>query len=81
MAERHVRVWGPPFAAVQGLRESRGQGTDAVTLARQGARVTGVDFSPTALRRFHALAEQCGVEAASVESDAQNLPQDTRWLL
>jgi SAM-dependent methyltransferase len=51
-------------------------GCDAITIARQGARVTGVDFSPTALRRFHALAEQCGVEVASVESDAQDLPRD-----
>jgi ubiquinone/menaquinone biosynthesis C-methylase UbiE len=49
-------------------------GCDAITMARQGATVTGVDFSPAALKRFHSLAEQCGVTVASVESDAQDLP-------
>jgi SAM-dependent methyltransferase len=50
-------------------------GCDAITMARQRARVTGVDFSPTALRRLRELAERCGVEVAAVESDAQDLPR------
>lgn len=49
-------------------------GCDAITLARRGARVTGVDFSPTALSRLRDLAERCGVEVATVEADARALP-------
>ena len=49
-------------------------GCDAITLARQGARVTGVDFSAAALARFRALARDCGVEVSTVESDASDLP-------
>ncbi len=49
-------------------------GCDAITLARQGARVTGVDFSPTALTRLRELAVRCGVEVATIEADARALP-------
>jgi len=51
-------------------------GCDAITMARQGARVTGVDFSPTALSRLRALAAECGVEVATREADARELPAD-----
>jgi len=44
-------------------------GTDTVSLARAGARVTGVDFSPSALDAARALADELGVEATWVESD------------
>ena len=44
-------------------------GTDTVSLARAGARVTGVDFSPAALRSAAALAERLGLEAAWAETD------------
>lgn len=40
-------------------------GTDTVSLARAGAWVTGVDFSPGALRSAAALADRLGVEATS----------------
>ena len=33
---------------------------DGISLARRGARVTGVDFSASALREAAALAERCG---------------------
>ena len=38
-------------------------GTDTVSLARLGGRVTGVDFSPSALAVARDLAAACGVEA------------------
>lgn len=44
-------------------------GTDTVSLARAGARVTGVDFSEPALRTAAALAERAGVRADWVECD------------
>jgi SAM-dependent methyltransferase len=51
-------------------------GGDAITLAREGARVTGVDFSPTALARLNELARRCGVQVRTVEADARDLPPD-----
>lgn len=44
-------------------------GTDTVSLARAGATVTGVDFSPSALETASRLAERIGVEATWVETD------------
>ncbi|KNC18715.1 methyltransferase type 12 [Arthrobacter sp. RIT-PI-e] len=44
-------------------------GTDTLSLARAGARVTGVDFSPAALASAAALAERLGLEATWVETD------------
>ncbi|KQQ69181.1 class I SAM-dependent methyltransferase [Microbacterium sp. Leaf320] len=44
-------------------------GTDTISLARAGARVTGVDFSEPALRVAAALAERTGVAATWVPSD------------
>jgi SAM-dependent methyltransferase len=49
-------------------------GFDAVTLARRGARVTGADFSATALAKARAIAERCGVGIDYVEGDATALP-------
>lgn len=44
-------------------------GTDTVSLARAGATVTGVDFSPSALRTAADFAARLGVEATWVETD------------
>ncbi len=49
-------------------------GFDAVSLARRGARVTGVDFSPPALAKARAIAARAGVDVAFVEADATELP-------
>lgn len=49
-------------------------GFDAVSLARRGARVTGVDFSPAALAKARAIAGRCGVEVDYVEADVLDLP-------
>jgi SAM-dependent methyltransferase len=51
-------------------------GFDTVTLARRGARVTGVDLSPISLERAEAIARQCGVQVAWVEADATRLPAE-----
>jgi SAM-dependent methyltransferase len=44
-------------------------GTDTLSLARAGARVTGVDFSPGALESAARLAQRLSLEAAWIESD------------
>src|SRR5680860_1652621 len=44
-------------------------GTDTVSLARAGARVTGIDFSPAALDAAVALAADCGVTADWIQTD------------
>jgi SAM-dependent methyltransferase len=51
-------------------------GFDTISLARRGARVTGVDFSREAVERARDLARRCGVEAEFVEADATALPPD-----
>ncbi len=49
-------------------------GFDAITLARRGARVTGVDFSTVALDKARSLADRCGMEVEWVCADATALP-------
>ncbi len=44
-------------------------GTDTVSLARLGARVCGLDFSPESLRQARRLADAAGVEVEFVESE------------
>ena len=51
-------------------------GCDAISMARQGANVTGVDFSPAALTRLRELAVRCGVEVATLEADSRALPRE-----
>jgi SAM-dependent methyltransferase len=50
-------------------------GTDTVSLARLGARVTGVDFSPGALAVARELARDCGIDARFVESELYAIPK------
>jgi methyltransferase family protein len=50
-------------------------GFDTITLARHGARVTGVDFSPVALAKAADLADECGVAVTLVEGDSTALPE------
>ena len=57
---------------VQGLEVCHLQchiGTDTVSLARAGARVTGIDFSAPALEEAAALAQRLGIDATWIESD------------
>ncbi|WP_182047950.1 class I SAM-dependent methyltransferase [Curtobacterium sp. ME26] len=44
-------------------------GTDTVSLAREGARLTGVDFSAPALASAAALASRLGLDVTWVETD------------
>jgi SAM-dependent methyltransferase len=44
-------------------------GTDTVSLARRGARMTGLDFSGESLAQARALAEATGAEVGFVQSD------------
>src|SRR6476659_6448351 len=44
-------------------------GTDTLSLARLGARMTGLDFSPSALSVARRLAEECRTSIEYVEAD------------
>lgn len=50
-------------------------GFDSVSLARAGAKVTGVDFSATALEKAATIAAKCGVSVDFVEADSTDLPE------
>ena len=50
-------------------------GFDAITFARRGAHVTGVDFSTVALGKARTLAERCDVEVEWICADATDLPE------
>ncbi|MDA0184828.1 methyltransferase domain-containing protein [Solirubrobacter phytolaccae] len=50
-------------------------GFDSISLARRGAHVTGVDFSPGSLAAAAELAERAGVEIEWVQADATALPE------
>jgi SAM-dependent methyltransferase len=50
-------------------------GTDTVSLARLGARMTGLDFSAPALEQGRSLAAATGVEVEFVESDLYGAPE------
>ncbi|MHC6226127.1 class I SAM-dependent methyltransferase [Pseudomonas sp. X10] len=57
---------------IQGLRTVHLQchiGTDTLSLARLGAQVTGLDFSPASLAQARQLAERCGTLIDYVEAD------------
>lgn len=49
-------------------------GTDTISLARLGGRVTGVDFSPSALAAGLDLAAAAGVDIRFVESELYAIP-------
>jgi SAM-dependent methyltransferase len=50
-------------------------GLDTLSWARLGARTTGVDFSPEAIRVARELNQQLGIEANFVLSNIYDLPQ------
>jgi SAM-dependent methyltransferase len=50
-------------------------GADGVVMAREGARVTCADFSPTALRRVRELAAAVGVGVETIECDSRAIPE------
>ncbi|WP_072314679.1 class I SAM-dependent methyltransferase [Agrococcus sp. Marseille-P2731] len=50
-----------------------GEGGDALWLAQQGWRVTGVDLSPTAIERARAAAAAAGIRTADLHLEAGDL--------
>jgi cyclopropane fatty-acyl-phospholipid synthase-like methyltransferase len=51
------------------LAVADGEGRNGVWLARQGLKVTAVDFSPVALAKAQALAKEHGVAIETIEAD------------
>ena len=71
-----VRFDVPRLGDIRGLRGVHLQchiGTDTVSLARLGARMTGVDFSPVAIAEARGLAERLGLDMDFVESDVYSV--------
>lgn len=70
-----VRFDVPRLGDVTGLRGLHLQchvGADTVSLARLGARMTGVDFSPPAIEAARALAVRAGADATFLEGDVDD---------
>jgi len=70
-----VRFDLPRLGSVEGLRGVHLQchlGTDTISLARLGARMTGLDFSAAAILEARRLAEACGADVRFVESDVHD---------
>ena len=68
-----VRFDLPLLGDISGLRALHLQchiGTDTVSLARLGARMTGLDFSPAAVEQATALASAAGADVDFVQADA-----------
>lgn len=79
-----VRFDLPRLGDIAGLRAVHLQchiGTDTLSLARLGARVCGLDFSPASLAQARRLAERCGAAIdyveASVYDAASVLPTES----
>ncbi len=67
-----VRFDLPLIGDVRGLRGVHLQchiGTDTISLARLGARMTGLDFSPAAVSQANALSQELGAGVDFVEAD------------
>ena len=73
---------GPFVGDVKGKSLAHPQchfGRDTLSWARLGARVTGLDFSPSAITAARAFATQCGVaDARFVEGDVHDAPSVLR---
>lgn len=50
-------------------------GLDTLSWAREGAVVTGIDFSDPAIAQARALADECGIDARFLLSDIYSLPE------
>jgi SAM-dependent methyltransferase len=69
-----VRFDLPRLGDIRGLRAAHLQchiGTDTLSLARLGARVTGLDFSPASLAQARRLAQRCRAAIDYVEAPVQ----------
>ena len=73
-----VRFDLPRLGNVRGLDGVHLQchiGTDTVSLARLGARMTGLDFSPPALEEARRLAASANIDATFVLADLYDAPE------
>lgn len=73
-----VRFDLPRLGDVRGLDGLHLQchlGTDTVSLARLGARMTGLDLSSRALEHARALAERAGAQVDYVQADVYSAPE------
>ena len=73
-----VRFDRPLLGDVAGLTGIHLQchiGTDTLSLARLGARMTGLDLSPVSLEQARALAADAGADIDYVEADTYSAPQ------
>jgi 2-polyprenyl-3-methyl-5-hydroxy-6-metoxy-1,4-benzoquinol methylase len=50
-------------------------GLDTLSWARLGAAVTGMDYSPNAIRKARTLAEECNIPARFIHCNLYDLPQ------
>lgn len=67
----------PRLGDVSGLEAVHLQchiGTDTLSLARLGARMTGLDFSAASLEQARRLAARCGAEIEYVQADVHDAP-------
>ena len=72
-----VRAELPLLGDVSGLRGVHLQchiGTDTISLARSGARMTGLDFSPASVDQARSIAARTGDPVDFVESDVYAAP-------
>ncbi|WP_240977261.1 class I SAM-dependent methyltransferase [Planctomonas sp. JC2975] len=70
-----------PNGSVRGLSLAHLQchiGTDTLSFARLGARVTGVDFSGAAIAAARSLTERAGLDASFVQSTVEEAPSAVR---
>ncbi|MGD0374197.1 MAG: class I SAM-dependent methyltransferase [Streptosporangiaceae bacterium] len=70
-----VRFDLPLLGDIRGARGVHLQchiGTDTISLARLGASMTGLDFSPAALAEARQLARRTGTDASFVEADVHD---------
>jgi len=73
-----VRFDLPLLGDVRGLRGVHLQchiGTDTISLARLGARMTGLDFSPAAVAQAQAFSDELGAGVDFVEADVYDAAQ------
>ncbi len=54
-------------------------GMDTLSWARLGARVTGVDYSPAAIRQARELAREAGLDGRFIESAVETLLDHPEW--
>ena len=69
------------FGALEDLRVieiGAGAGTNAAAMAKRGASVTLLDYSPKALRKARELFEANGLQAEFIEANALELPDELR---